>query len=177
MGLVIVRKDKSTVKMYLVIALSAIIGISFAQQHQGEPIPIVRYENEGVNADGSYSWSFESGNGIQAQEQGQLKNQGTENEGPDVQGSVQYTSDDGTPISLTYIANENGFQPQGDHLPTPPPIPEAIQKALEWNAAHPEEDNEIGRAQRQIPVQQPIYNNQQQLYGNKNNYQTFQRKF
>lgn len=30
-----------------------------------------------------------------------------------------------------------GFQPQGDHLPVAPAIPEAIARALEWIAAHP----------------------------------------
>lgn len=42
-------------------------------------------------------------------------------------------SPEGNLISLTYTADdENGFQPQGDHLPTPPPIPPAIQKALDY---------------------------------------------
>lgn len=73
-----------------------------------------------------------------AQEQGQLKNAGSEGEASEVQGSAQWTAPDGTPISISYVANEDGFQPQGDHLPTPPPIPPAIQRALEWIAAHPE---------------------------------------
>lgn len=64
----------------------------------------------------------------------------------EAQGDFKYTAPDGSPISLTYVANELGFQPVGAHLPTPPPIPDAILRSLEYNAAHPEEDQ--GRARR-----------------------------
>ncbi|CAH0558120.1 unnamed protein product [Brassicogethes aeneus] len=127
--------------MKLIVCVLAFVALGYAQQQPhptGEPIPILKYENEGVNADGSYQWSYETGNSIKADEQGQLKNAGSENEAEEVQGSYSYTADDGTQISLQYVANENGFQPVGDHLPTPPPIPAAIQRALEWIAAHPE---------------------------------------
>lgn len=105
---------------------------------QQQVIPIVSQTQEGPNPDGSYKWSFEAGNGIQANEEGQVKNAGSENEAMEAKGGYSYKGDDGVDISLTYVADENGFQPQGAHLPTPPPIPEAIKKALEWNAAHPE---------------------------------------
>lgn len=49
-----------------------------------------------------------------------------------VSGSFQYESPDGTPVHLTYTADENGFRTQGDHLPTPPPIPPQIVRALKW---------------------------------------------
>ncbi|XP_045472418.1 endocuticle structural glycoprotein SgAbd-8-like [Harmonia axyridis] len=133
---------------------AALCATCYAQQAATkEPIPIIKYDNEGVGPDGSYQWSFETGNGIVAEEQGQLKNAGSENEAIAVQGSAKWTSDDGTPIQLTYIADENGFQPQGDHLPTPPPIPPAIQRALEWIAANPEpEEKQRGAASNQEPV-------------------------
>lgn len=117
------------------------MAVASAASLQQEPIPIVKQDQE-VNFDGNYRLSYETGNGISVQEQGVLKNAGNpEAETADVQGFYQYTAPDGTPVQLQYTANENGFQAQGAHLPvapTPPPIPEAIQRSLDWNAAHPE---------------------------------------
>lgn len=50
-------------------------------------------------------------------------------------GSYSYQSPDGTYITLTYIADENGFQPVGDHLPVPPAIPDQILTSLKQQAA------------------------------------------
>lgn len=116
----------------------ALVAVASAAQLSGnEPIPILRQQSE-VNFDGSYVSSYETGNGISADEQGSLKNAGTDAEAEQVNGQYQYTAPDGQVIQLSYSADENGFQPQGAHLPVPPPIPEAIQRALEWIAAHPE---------------------------------------
>lgn len=107
-----------------------------APQSPTEPIPIVRQESD-INPDGSYSYSYETGNSIIADEKGELKNAGGEEPVIAVQGQFQYPSDDGRTIQLSYIADENGFQPSGDHLPTTPPIPEAIQRALAYLATAP----------------------------------------
>ncbi|RZB39896.1 Chitin bind 4 domain containing protein [Asbolus verrucosus] len=109
----------------------------YRQPTPGQPIAILR-QSQDVNFDGSYQWSYETENGIAAQEQGVLKNANSPDPIEEAQGSYQYTAPDGTPISVQYIANENGFQPQGAHLPVAPPIPPQIQRALEWIAAHPE---------------------------------------
>lgn len=69
-----------------------------------------------------------------------MNNAGSENEAMKASGSFSYPGDGGQEISLTYVADENGFQPQGAHLPTTPEIPPLILKALEWIAAHPEEE-------------------------------------
>ena len=117
-----------------------------AQQYQQvgagqQPIAILR-QSQDTSPDGSYNYQFETENGISVAEQGQRGPQNAEGDaGTIAQGSYQYTAPDGTQISLQYTADENGFQPQGAHLPVPPAIPAGILRALEYNAAHPEQDN------------------------------------
>ncbi|XP_075981545.1 cuticle protein 3-like [Anticarsia gemmatalis] len=76
----------------------------------------------------SFRYNYETENGIKAEEQGR------EADGIEAQGGYQYTGDDGQVYSVSYAAGQGGFQPQGAHLPTAPPTPEAILKALEQNA-------------------------------------------
>ncbi|KAI5699554.1 endocuticle structural glycoprotein SgAbd-2-like isoform X1 [Diaphorina citri] len=93
-------------------------------------IPIVRYENN-PPVNGAYSFAFETGNGIQVQEQGQLKNAGQKDaEAVASQGASAYTSPEGVPISIQWYADETGYHAVGDHLPTPPPIPAEIARAI-----------------------------------------------
>ena len=82
-------------------------------------------------------YSYETGNGIKAQESGALQNPGSENAAMKAEGSYEYTDPEGNAVRVVYVADENGFQPQGDHLPTPPPIPPAIQRALDYIATAP----------------------------------------
>lgn len=92
-------------------------------------------------------YSLETGNGIVAEEHGQFKPGAKEDEGAEqVQGSFQYTADDGTPVRIQYVADENGYQPQGDILPVAPAIPPAIARALEYIAAHPEPEEQAKKA-------------------------------
>ncbi|KAG6455966.1 hypothetical protein O3G_MSEX009509 [Manduca sexta] len=87
---------------------------------------ILRYDSQ--NDGETFSYSFETSNGIAAEESGVATN------GVQAQGAFSYTDDDGQFIRVTYTADENGYQPQGDHLPTPPPIPDEILRSLEENA-------------------------------------------
>ncbi|CAF4877265.1 unnamed protein product [Pieris macdunnoughi] len=83
--------------------------------------------NSDVTAEG-FSYEYETSNGIRADASGVATN------GVQSQGSFSYKGDDGQDYSITYTADENGYQPRGAHLPTPPPIPEEILKSLEQNA-------------------------------------------
>ncbi|KAL0266561.1 UNVERIFIED_CONTAM: hypothetical protein PYX00_009073 [Menopon gallinae] len=111
------------------------------RQLPGDQIPIVSQTID-HNPDGSYRWSYETGNGIKAEETGTLKKT-NDPENPEVvvaQGGYSYTAPDGTVIQLSYVADDDGgFQPVGNHLPTPPPIPPAIQRALDFIASQPQQ--------------------------------------
>lgn len=91
-----------------------------------------------VNPD-SFQYNYETSNGIVAKEAGQLKTIGTESAIVS-QGEYGYKADDGVEYSVSYVADENGYQPTGKHLPVAPPVPEQIARALEWIAAHPPVD-------------------------------------
>ena len=52
------------------------------------------------------------------------------------QGNFEWVSPEGEKIALQYVADENGYQPQAAHLPTPPPIPDHIIKAIEYLRTH-----------------------------------------
>ncbi|CRK99895.1 CLUMA_CG013198, isoform A [Clunio marinus] len=96
---------------------------------------VVRFDSV-VNPD-SYQYAYETSKGIKAEESGQLKNAGSEQEAIEAKGAFSYQSPEGENIALSYVADENGFQPTGDHLPQPPPIPELIEKALKYLAENP----------------------------------------
>lgn len=102
-------------------------------------------------------FSYQTGNGITVQERGYLKNAGNpQAEAQVAEGSYQYTADDGQVIQITYVADENGFHAEGNAIPTPPPIPAEIQRALDFLKTQPQQEyddngNPIGLAVTPAP--------------------------
>ncbi|EFA04467.1 endocuticle structural glycoprotein SgAbd-8 [Tribolium castaneum] len=105
------------------------------------PIAIVR-QSQDVSPDGSYQYSYQTENGISAEETAQVRAVGNDLE-KTAQGAFSWTSPEGEQVSVSYIADGNGYQPQGSHLPVAPPIPPAIQRALAWIAAHPQPESAV----------------------------------
>lgn len=65
-------------------------------------------------------YSFETGNGISAEESGQLDSRpGDETPAIVAQGKYSYTGPDGVVYTVTYVADHDGFHPSGTHLPEP----------------------------------------------------------
>lgn len=62
-------------------------------------------------------YSYETSDGVSRTEEAEVKNAGTENETLVVRGTISWYAPDGQQYTITFIADENGFQPTGDHLP------------------------------------------------------------
>ncbi|CAH0407170.1 unnamed protein product [Chilo suppressalis] len=125
----------STAKMKSFIVFACMFVAALAgpvSQGSDADAQVLRYDSDNIGVDG-YKYVFneiktifhfrnsvETSNGISAQEQGQLKNVGSENEAIEVRGQFSYTGPDGVVYTVNYVADENGFQPQGAHLPVAP---------------------------------------------------------
>lgn len=144
------------------------------QQYQDQKhIPIVKFEAEQTKS--GYKYGFEAANGIQVIEQGQVKNEGQKDEANVAEGYYSYKGDDGKEYSVQYVADENGFRAIGDHLPTPPSLPEENKKLIAEVYARPtskydeeEYEHEEGQQQKQVRYQDQ---NQQHRYQQQQHYQ------
>jgi len=97
-----------------------------------KPIAILRSTSE-VTDDGAYNFSFETEDGVKRSESGsqkQIDPEDPESVGTVMRGSYSYVEADGTVIKVDWVADENGFQPTGAHLPVAPPMPDHVVKML-----------------------------------------------
>ena len=103
-----------------------------ARPQAQEEVRIVNSENENDGA-GNFKWLSETSDGTRIEQSGYIKNPGAPQDETIqvIQGAYSHYSPEGELYQVQYVADENGFVPQGSHLPTPPPIPEAIQKSLD----------------------------------------------
>ncbi|XP_070498381.1 larval cuticle protein 65Ag1-like [Chironomus tepperi] len=114
-------------------ALTAFVCISLAFPQAPETTTSASKDAQAVvvtssgsdDAAGNFESNFETSNNIKADAKGTLKKltseNGTETYGEVQQGSYSYVGDDGKTYQVNWVADENGFQPQADFLPTPPP--------------------------------------------------------
>ncbi|KAF0304617.1 Larval cuticle protein LCP-22 [Amphibalanus amphitrite] len=80
-----------------------------------EDAGILRMESS-MNEDGSFQYGFETTDPIQQDVAGQPKQIGEEI-GIVMQGSYSFQTPEGQTITVNWVADENGFQPQGDAIP------------------------------------------------------------
>ncbi|XP_026286219.1 cuticle protein CP14.6-like [Frankliniella occidentalis] len=133
--------------MKLLIASVLLVAVAVhARPQQQQPAPVIQILKYSQQQDpaGYYSFSFETENGIQANEDGTVVRAGTDSESTAKQGSFSYPGPDGVYYSLSYVADDEGFRASGAHLPTPPPIPADILESLKENEREGNEFDEQG---------------------------------
>ncbi|CAH0556914.1 unnamed protein product [Brassicogethes aeneus] len=96
------------------------------QNYYNNPQIAILRNDQDIRPDGSYSYAYETANGIAAQEQGVG--------GRSVQGGFSWTSPEGQLVQIQYVADENGYHPTGSHIPV-------VQRSL----SHPQYYNTYSR--------------------------------
>merc|ERR1712168_182450 len=110
-----------TVNMKLIVlACLAAVAVAAPQLLEEREVVVLR-DDRLANEDGTFSYALEADNGINTVVEGVTGSEGQIN----MQGSYMM------PLAVvTFIANENGFQPQSDLLPTPHPLPAHVEELL-----------------------------------------------
>ncbi|CAH2075271.1 unnamed protein product, partial [Iphiclides podalirius] len=141
-----------------------------SDKQQPTVIPIIS-QSEELQSNGTYSFSYETGNGIKREETSYDKvlpkaagrshnsEEGGESDESDEsneihvqQGSYSYTAPDGSLITVRYIADENGFRPVGSHLPrAPSPISTASNEKT--GRTLKQQDNDDSESVQSLSVQ------------------------
>uniref|UniRef100_A0A182QTL9 Uncharacterized protein n=1 Tax=Anopheles farauti TaxID=69004 RepID=A0A182QTL9_9DIPT len=104
---------QASIVVLLVVGVAALVLAAPAEEKDAQ---VLKYDNDHNGIDG-YNFQFDTSNGIQRQEQAQLKQFDDENAALVVRGSYSFTADDGQVYTVNYVADENGFQPEAPHLP------------------------------------------------------------
>ncbi|KAK4304193.1 hypothetical protein Pmani_023828 [Petrolisthes manimaculis] len=84
-----------------------------------EPVAEIVTDERSDSGDGNFNFAFETSDGTRVSAVGTPGGEGQVN----IQGEYSYRLSDGTEVLVRYIANENGFQPESEWLPTPHPLP------------------------------------------------------
>ncbi|XP_023172403.1 larval cuticle protein 65Ag1 [Drosophila hydei] len=106
-------------KYTIAIVFAAILAVVLAAPlDNSQQAQIVRLQSD--VQPGGYKFGWETSDGQKHDEEGTLNNAGSENESIAVRGSYSFTADDGQVYTVNYVADENGFQPEGAHLPNVP---------------------------------------------------------
>ncbi|XP_055846579.1 cuticle protein CP14.6-like [Episyrphus balteatus] len=111
--------------MKFTIVFVALFSVAYAATSplvdESKGVGVIRYENTNIGV-GEYNYVLETADGKYVEEEGTLKDLGKDGGSTyAVHGKYSYVGPDGVTYLVTYVADENGYQPSGDHLPQLPP--------------------------------------------------------
>lgn len=102
--------------MKLTIIFSTLLALALAASSPpSKETQITNLVND-VAADG-FKYDLETSDGTSQKAQGELKQVDSKNSAVVVKGSFSYIASDGQQYTVTYVADEKGYQPSGKHLP------------------------------------------------------------
>lgn len=102
-----------------IVVFAAVVAVALAAPPYDYSQAVVVKETplDNIGLDG-YQFGYELSNGQARQESAQLVNAGNENEALVVRGSFSYVDlETNVRYTVNYVADENGFHPEGAHLP------------------------------------------------------------
>ncbi|XP_042891004.1 cuticle protein AMP4-like [Penaeus japonicus] len=108
----------------IIFACLAAVALARPQRPDSEAETVLDERSD--NGDGNFQYTFETSNGISSSNQGTPGSEGQSN----MQGSFSFPLADGTIAQVSFIADENGYQPSSDLLPVAPPLPEHVYELL-----------------------------------------------
>ncbi|XP_066941207.1 cuticle protein AMP1B-like [Macrobrachium rosenbergii] len=116
------------------IIVACLVAMALAAPRPQDDVSILTDERVD-QGDGNFNYNFELSDGTAIDAAGTPGEEGAVN----IQGSYRFTLPDGAVVQITYVADEAGFRPEGDTIPTPHPLPahaiEQIKFAEEQRAA------------------------------------------
>ncbi|KAL5287371.1 hypothetical protein ACFFRR_008335 [Megaselia abdita] len=113
------------------IAFACLIVAALAVGH--DDISVVS-RSESVREDG-FDFALQQSDGQVQHQSGVLSGHG-EGAALAQKGDFAWTSPEGESIAVSYIADENGYQPTGAHLPVAPAIPDHVVRLVKYLSEH-----------------------------------------
>ncbi|XP_001602894.2 larval cuticle protein 65Ag1 [Nasonia vitripennis] len=105
-------------KMIAVFAALLAVALAAPQRDQDEVVLVKETPSDNIGLD-SYRYGYELSNGQKHEESAQVETRSAEESVLRVRGSYSFVID-GVTYTVNYVADENGFQPEGAHLPVAP---------------------------------------------------------
>ncbi|XP_071552015.1 cuticle protein AM1159-like isoform X1 [Panulirus ornatus] len=111
--------------MKFILLVCLVASVAAAPQHSEKDATIIVDEREDLG-DGNFNYRYETSNKIYESRTGTPGVAGQSN----MDGVISFVFPDGTPAELSFVANDHGFQPSSNLLPTPHPFPDFVYEQL-----------------------------------------------
>lgn len=103
--------------MKFAIVFAGFLALALSAPSSPQEAQVTKLVND-VHAEG-LKYNLETSDGTTQNAQGELKQVDSKNSAVVVKGSFSYIASDGQQYTVTYVADEKGYQPSGKHLPVP----------------------------------------------------------